>query len=105
MKSSTVAFMVNVLAAGSKVPRLIIGAVERLSRQIDTYSFRKLSYPRRFVPSKGIPHMLPVKLSSTQRPSIESAAVEVAVDSIGGAPGIIHIVTLCVQFPTIPFNT
>ena len=43
MKSSTLAVIVNVFVAGSYVPLLIIGAVDRLSRQIDTYSFRKLS--------------------------------------------------------------
>ena len=43
MKSSTVAVIVRVFVAGSYVPRLIMAEVERLSRQIETYSFRKLS--------------------------------------------------------------
>ena len=45
--------------------------------------------------------MVPVNSSSSQRPPISSSDSEVAVDSMGGASGAIHIVTLCDQFPTM----
>src|SRR5687767_15135692 len=45
--------------------------------------------------------MVPENVSSSQRPPIESCDVEVAADSMGGASGVIHIVTLWVQLPTI----